>query len=74
MEVNMIDINNNNELAKPMAKNSDDIYSNYSNPAPPVNEDANPYDMGQNDMNNNINPVAQKQIIIIDSPENVYIL
>jgi hypothetical protein len=40
-EVNMIDINNNNELAKPMAKNGDDIYSVKSNPQ----NGANPYDM-----------------------------
>ncbi len=37
----MIDINNNNELAKPMAKNNDDIYSANSNPQNGVN----PYNM-----------------------------
>jgi hypothetical protein len=31
-EVNMIDINNNNQLAKPMVKNTDYIYSANSNP------------------------------------------
>lgn len=56
-EVNMIDINNNNELAKPMAKNSDDIYSANSNPQ---NGD-NPYIM----QNGNTQP-TQKQVIIIE--------
>lgn len=54
----MIDINNNNELAKPMAKNGDDIYSANSK----SQDKNNPYEM----QNTNTYPVAQKQIIIIE--------
>lgn len=68
----MIDINNNNELAKPMAKNTQNIYANNSDQNQPVNGGNNPYDMEQPNQNINTYPIEQKQIIIVEpSIENV---
>lgn len=61
----MIDIANNNELAKPMAKNNDDIYGSDSNSARLANGDVNPYAMDQSYLNADTYPVTQKQVIII---------
>ena len=64
VEMNMIDINNNNELAKPIATGGDDIYTAKSN----SQSGSNPYQM----VNTNTYPAAQKQVIIIEQPlENV---
>lgn len=67
VEVNMIDVSNNNELAKPMGPGEDDIYTAKST----LQGGNNPYQMG----NTNTYPDAQKQVIIIEQPlQNVLIL
>ena len=60
VEVNMIDISNNNELAKPMGTGGDNIYTAKSS----SQGGNNPYQMG----NTNTYPDAQKQVIIIEQP------
>ena len=62
----MIDVSKNNELAKPISQNNDDIY--YTN----QKEDAKGYEMNNTTSYPNVQYGATpNQIIIVDSADNV---